>query len=114
MVNPLPATCRYFHIFAFVSSAIPLAFGYPAPAVMPSWAEAALLLAIACGSFSGNLLVNRAFQLELAAKASAVNFSQVGELWALQLPWQAHEAGLTGLVCRPCVPAAWATYLRDD
>lgn len=72
--------CRYFHIFAFFSSVIPLAFGYPAPAVLPSALEAALLLAIACGSFGGNLLVNRAFQLELAAKASAVNFAQVGLL----------------------------------
>lgn len=94
-VHPLPhpTTCptchilhrptlprRYFHIFAFVSSVIPLAFGYPAPAVLPSPLEAALLLAIACGSFGGNLLVNRAFQLELAAKASAVNFAQVGLL----------------------------------
>lgn len=50
--------CRYFHIFAFVSSAIPLALGYPAPAVLPSALEAVLLLGIACGSFGGNLLVS--------------------------------------------------------
>lgn len=68
----------YFHCFAFVSAGLPLAAGYPEPAVLPSPLQAAMLLLIACGSFGGNLLVNRAFQLELAAKASAVNFTQVG------------------------------------
>lgn len=41
---------------------------------------------VRCGrSFGGNLLVNRAFQLEPAAKASALNFSQArpeGHGWA--------------------------------
>ena len=61
--NPIPLlACRYFHIFAFVSSAVPLALGYPAPAVLPSPLEAALLLGIACGSFGGNLLVSDHFK----------------------------------------------------
>ncbi|KAL4420523.1 hypothetical protein ABPG75_010179 [Micractinium tetrahymenae] len=74
--HPL-TVAMYFHCFAFLSSVIPLAAGYPEPAVLPSPVQLALLVGIACGSFGGNLLVNRAFQLELAAKASALNFSQV-------------------------------------
>ena len=77
--------------FAFLSAAIPLACGYPEPAVAPTLPQAALLLAIACGSFGGNLLVNRAFQLEPGARASAINFSQAGcrlpaQAWTL-LAW---------------------------
>lgn len=67
----------YFHLAALLSSAVPLAAGYPRPAVRPSPRECGVLLGIAAGSFGGNLLVNRAFQIELAARASAVNFMQV-------------------------------------
>lgn len=56
---------------------MPLAAGYPEPAVLPSPLQGLLMVCVAVGSFGGNLLVNRAFQLETAAKASAVNFTQV-------------------------------------
>ena len=72
---PSPPPAR-FHSAAFVSSVIPLSAGYPEPAVPLTPAQFGVLLGIACGSFGGSLLVNRAFQLELAAKASAVNFTQ--------------------------------------
>lgn len=69
----------YFHTFSFLGSVVPLCLGYPQPAVLPSPVQAVLLLLLAACSFTANLLVNRAFQIELAAKASAVNFSQVGK-----------------------------------
>ncbi|EFN59580.1 hypothetical protein CHLNCDRAFT_132944 [Chlorella variabilis] len=73
----------YFHTFSFLGSVVPLCLGYPQPAVLPSPVQAVLLLLLAACSFTANLLVNRAFQIELAAKASAVNFSQVIFAWTI-------------------------------
>ena len=75
----------FFHIAALLTAAVPLAVGYPQRAVAPTPPQATLLLGIAACSFSGNLLINRAFQIELAAKASAVNFSQVSRQLCLEL-----------------------------
>lgn len=70
----------YFHLCALVSSAIPLALSYPLPAWLLFPLEMLLMLCIAVGSFGGNLLVNRAFQLGRGAKTSAVNFTQARAL----------------------------------
>jgi drug/metabolite transporter (DMT)-like permease len=67
----------WFHAAAFATSAPPLAAGYPAPALQPSRVEWTCLAGIACCSFSANLLLNRGFQIERAARASAINYSQV-------------------------------------
>jgi hypothetical protein len=66
----------YFHTFSLLLSVVPLALGYPAPAVLPSPVEAVLLLMLASCSFVANLLVSRALQIEMAAKATAINFTQ--------------------------------------
>ncbi len=81
-----PSFCRseasltvalWFHSLAVVGSILPLAFGYPSPPVVPTVREWLLLLAIAAFSFVNQICLNRGFQLEVAAKASAVNYTQV-------------------------------------
>lgn len=67
----------WFHTSAFVSSIVPLCLGYPNPAVFPSLKDWICLIGIACSSFFANLLLSRGFQLEPAAKASAINYLQV-------------------------------------
>jgi hypothetical protein len=67
----------YFHIHSVIFSIIPLSLGYPHFAVLPNLLDAALLLLLAVCSFVANLLVSRALQIELAAKATALNFTQV-------------------------------------
>ena len=54
--------------------------GYPDPAVVPAATDSALLLAIAVFSFVGQICLNRGFQLEVAAKASAVNYTQASSI----------------------------------
>jgi len=45
--------------------------------VIPNGLACICLLSVGLASFSAQLLLNRGFQLETAAKASAFNFSQV-------------------------------------
>lgn len=54
--------------------------GRTQPAVVPSGSACLCLLGVAACSFSAQLLLNRGFQLELAARASAFNYTQV--IWA--------------------------------
>ncbi|KAI3429294.1 hypothetical protein D9Q98_005390 [Chlorella vulgaris] len=73
----------YFHIHSVIFSIIPLSLGYPHFAVLPNLLDAALLLLLAVCSFVANLLVSRALQIELAAKATALNFTQVIFAWII-------------------------------
>lgn len=61
-----------------VASAPMLAFGYPDSAVLPIAKDWGFLMCIAVLSFINQMCLNRGFQLEVAAKASAVNYTQVG------------------------------------
>lgn len=86
-----------FHTATIFMSVAPLAAGWPQPAVVPSLADAGLLLAIAVTSFGGQLLLTRGFQLQAASKAASINFSQVRvRVWVIlvreSLRWNAHCA----------------------
>ena len=70
----------WFHSAAVVASAPLLAFGYPDSAVLPIARDWGLLMGIAVLSFINQMCLNRGFQLEVAAKASAVNYTQVTRL----------------------------------
>ena len=70
-----------FHTCSACTSAVPLALGVPHPAVLPSPRAALCLAGVAATSFAAQLLLNRGFQLESAARASAFNYSQV--LWCV-------------------------------
>lgn len=67
----------WFHTSAVTHSALLLAVGWPRPAVWPRLIDWACLLGIAMSSFTANILLNRGFQLDKAAVASAVNYTQV-------------------------------------
>lgn len=66
----------WFHGAAVVASVPPLLFGYPAPLLLPLAKDWGFLLIIAVLSFINQMCLNRGFQLEVAAKASAVNYTQ--------------------------------------
>lgn len=70
----------WFHGAAVVASAPLLVFGYPDSAVLPIAKDWGLLMAIAVLSFINQMCLNRGFQLEVAAKASAVNYTQASSL----------------------------------
>ncbi|KXZ46716.1 hypothetical protein GPECTOR_41g680 [Gonium pectorale] len=67
----------WYHAVVVVFAAVPLALRYPAPAVLPSRRGAALLGLVCCAQFTGQLLLNRGFQLESATRGSAINVLQV-------------------------------------
>ena len=67
----------WFHATSLASCVVPLLISYPSPAVWPSPADSAILLAIAVSSFFGQMMLSRGFQLQAAAKASAINLTQV-------------------------------------
>ncbi|KXZ53815.1 hypothetical protein GPECTOR_6g733 [Gonium pectorale] len=83
----------YFHVCAAASSAVPLAAGLPDRAVWPTGRQWGLLVGVAATSFWGQILVGRGFQLLHAARASAINLSQVVYSYILGLLFL-HE-GLT-------------------
>eukprot|EP00198_Chlamydomonas_reinhardtii_P012721 XP_001702058.1 predicted protein [Chlamydomonas reinhardtii] len=70
----------YFHVCAAASSALPLTLGLPAAAVAPGGLQWALLAGVAATSFWGQILIGRGFQLLSAARASAINFTQPGNI----------------------------------
>ena len=81
-----PYTCRdeasvtlalWFHFIAVFASILPLVFGYPRPPVLPALKDWLPLVAISASSFVNQICLNRGFQLEVAAKASAMNYTQV-------------------------------------
>ncbi|KAK9824648.1 hypothetical protein WJX72_012035 [[Myrmecia] bisecta] len=74
--EPSLVVALWFHTFALVSSTIPLAFGFPQHAVWPSPFDAGCMVGVALTSFFGQILINRGFQSETAAKVSAVNYTQ--------------------------------------
>ncbi|GAB4823829.1 hypothetical protein N2152v2_010875 [Parachlorella kessleri] len=74
-----------FHTAGMVGTGIPPLFGKPSPAVMPSPLDCVWLLSIGLTSFAAQLLLNRGFQIEVAVKASAVNYTQVIYAHALGL-----------------------------
>lgn len=67
----------WFHLVALITSAVPLVLGIPQPAVWPEVRAWLALLSIGACSFVAQLLLNRGFQLQRAALASALSFSQV-------------------------------------
>ena len=67
----------WFHATSLASCIVPLLISYPSPAVWPSPADSAILLEIAVTSFFGQMVLSRGFQLQAAAKASAINLTQV-------------------------------------
>lgn len=67
----------WFHFIAVFASILPLAFGYPRPPVLPALKDWVPLVAISTASFINQICLNRGFQLEVAAKASAMNYTQV-------------------------------------
>ncbi|GLC34177.1 hypothetical protein PLESTM_000166500 [Pleodorina starrii] len=75
--EPALVVSVYFHVCAAGSSLAPLAAGVPAPAVWPSGPQWALLAGVGCCSFWGQILIGRSFQLLNAARASAINLTQV-------------------------------------
>lgn len=66
----------WFHISSFVTSAVPLAFAWPSPAVAPGPGEALAMCGIAATSFCAQLFMSRALQLLSAARVSAMNLMQ--------------------------------------
>ncbi|EFJ41921.1 hypothetical protein VOLCADRAFT_67693, partial [Volvox carteri f. nagariensis] len=85
--EPALVVSVYFHVCAAASSIVPLAAGLPAPAVWPTGVGWALLLGVACCSFWGQILIGRGFQLMNAARASAINLTQVGAVAAYSREW---------------------------
>lgn len=75
--EPPIVVAMWFHTTALASNAIPLACAYPRAAVLPGPLESVFLLAIGLCSFTAQLLLNRGFQIQLAVKAAAVNYTQV-------------------------------------
>lgn len=67
------------------------------PAVLPRGVACLYLVAIATCSFLAQLLLNRAFQIETAVRASAANYTQV--LWANLLGVLLFREPLTLLGC---------------
>ena len=51
--------------------------GVPDPATLPTTADWLLMLAVAVTSFCGQLVVGRAYQIEVASKVAAVSYIQV-------------------------------------
>ena len=70
----------WFHSVACLTSIVPMLIGVPRPPTVPGWLGCLAMLGVGCCSFSAQLLLNRGFQLELAARAAAYNYTQV--IWA--------------------------------
>lgn len=75
--EPSLVIATYFHMATLALSSAPLALGWPQRAVPLGWFDTGLMLGVAATSFLGQLFLTRGFQLESAAKSSALNFSQV-------------------------------------
>lgn len=75
--EPALVVALWFHTATLVVSSLPLAVGWPQPAVAMSGAEWGLLLSVAGTSFMGQLLMTRGFQLMPASRASSINMTQV-------------------------------------
>lgn len=67
----------WFHVSAFTHSTFLLLLGLPDGPIIPGFRDWLCLIGIAIASFSANILLNRGFQVENAALASAVNYTQV-------------------------------------
>lgn len=75
--EPALVIAMWFHTATLVLSVIPLAAHWPQAPNMPAATDWGLLVGVGATSFAGQLLLTRGFQLENAAKASSVNFTQV-------------------------------------
>lgn len=87
-------TTMWFHGISFTVAMIPLLFGLPTPAVVPTAHEALLLSQVVWTSFLGQLMLSRGFQLLNPSVAAAINLSQVVHARTLSvlflndtLPW---------------------------
>ena len=67
----------WFHSTGLASSIIPLLASYPSSAVWPSAVDDVILMSVAATSFFAQMVLSRGFQLQSAAKASAINLTQV-------------------------------------
>ncbi|DBA70397.1 TPA: hypothetical protein ACH3X2_011812 [Trebouxia sp. C0005] len=91
----------WFHSLAVVGAILPLSLGYPSPPVLPTFKEWVPLLAIAACSCVNQVCLNRGFQLEVAAKASAVNYTQVlwAHIWGIAFLGETENwSGITGTI----------------
>jgi drug/metabolite transporter (DMT)-like permease len=67
----------WFHTVSCLTSIIPMALGWPQPAVWPMLREWWLLSHVMWSSFLGQLMLSRGFQLLSPSSAAAVNLTQV-------------------------------------
>ncbi len=74
---PSLTIAAWFHLVSLMGGAILTTLGVPRPAVVPSGRACLALLGVGCASFLAQLLLNRGFQLEKAARGSSLNFTQV-------------------------------------
>ncbi|GIL67344.1 hypothetical protein Vafri_20748 [Volvox africanus] len=94
--EPALVVSVYFHVSAAATSLVPLAAGVPAPAVWPKGVQWALLLGVSSCSFWGQILIGRSFQLLNAARASAINLTQVVYSYLLGLIFLHEQLTLLG------------------
>ncbi|GLI66985.1 hypothetical protein VaNZ11_011081 [Volvox africanus] len=94
--EPALVVSVYFHVSAAATSLVPLAAGMPAPAVWPKGVQWALLLGVSSCSFWGQILIGRSFQLLNAARASAINLTQVVYSYLLGLIFLHEQLTLLG------------------
>ncbi|GIL84985.1 hypothetical protein Vretimale_9838 [Volvox reticuliferus] len=94
--EPALVVSVYFHVSAAATSLVPLAAGLPTPAVWPKGVQWALLLGVAACSFWGQILIGRSFQLLNAARASAINLTQVVYSYLLGLIFLHEQLTLLG------------------
>ena len=87
-------TTMWFHGVSFTVAVVPMLFGLPSPAVVPTAHEALLLSQVVWTSFVGQLMLSRGFQLLNPSVAAAINLSQVVHARTLSvlflhdsLPW---------------------------
>ncbi|KAL6757161.1 hypothetical protein V8C86DRAFT_2630387 [Haematococcus lacustris] len=99
----------WYNVVLMLATLVPLLLAYPLPPVLPNQHQALLLAAISIAQFSGQLVLNRGFQLVSPTKGSAINVLQVlfSYMWGLTvlhdtLNWVSAAGGgcvMLGVVC---------------
>lgn len=88
----------WFHCTSLLSSSVPLACRWPQAPVLPTPLQFAQLCTVALASFAGQLLITRGFQLEVASKVAAVNYSQVVYAYVFGVALLGNSVAILGLV----------------
>ncbi|KAL6757763.1 hypothetical protein V8C86DRAFT_1622536 [Haematococcus lacustris] len=75
----------WYCLVVTLAALVPLLAAYPSPPLAPTRPQAALLACICAMQFSGQLLLNRGFQLVTPTRGSAINVLQVlfAYVWAV-------------------------------